>query len=152
VRERDFVPQGTNEAYPDLDEDGMLPVIDLDGEDVDEAWKANASKAKEMVKTIITDAFAKGPSPEQRIVQREHEPWNHWFTFSKVESAAREALAIPAEEAAESWLISNPEGDLAETLEGIGRDLTAYAAAVRAAEPERLRLVKVADPDDGGPS
>jgi hypothetical protein len=143
ARVSSFVPQGTIDAHPDLDENGMLPVVDLDGE-------ANAAKAHEMVKTIIPDAFAKGPSPGERIVEREDEARGHVWPFDKMSSAVRETLAIPAEEAAESWLITKRTGDLAEMLDGIAGDLTAYAAAVRAAKPERPQLVAVADTDECG--
>ena len=142
-----FVPQGTNDACPDLDAHGMLPVVNLDGEHVEEPLKANAATAYDIVTTTIADTFAKGPGPGTRIVQPEHRAWKQISSFDTMWNGTREVFAIPAEEAAESWLIAGRTGDLAEKLEATARDIITYAAAVRAAKPKRLRLLKVADSD-----
>jgi hypothetical protein len=61
--------------------------------------------------------------------------------LDRARTALRDLMAIPPDVMASDWL-TDKQGNAVELVRSMGQQLLAYADAMEAARPQRLRLVK----------
>jgi hypothetical protein len=130
-----YVPDPAIAAYPVLEAGGTLPAVDVDSD----TGEANQT-AYVMVKTVADTAVqetSRGEAPGAAQFQ----PLRRIWRLDQVRRALQELLATPPDVIASDWLTGQRQGDAVEIIRDMGQQLLAYADAMEAARPPRLRLV-----------
>ena len=126
---------------PVLDENGMLPVIDLEtGEVVEVGDEPDVSAVHQAAKDIIREAL-KTSSPMQAASEAEHRARTLTTHMDLAEIALKDLLDIPPDEMADAWAVAERNYDPIPRLREAAARLLQYADAMDAARPQRLRAI-----------
>jgi hypothetical protein len=145
-----FAPQGANpSAYPDLDENGKLPVVTIGGGPL-----RTAEQARETPVTVVVTRHTEPPPPpmlvrvttlDARALETQRRARELTLPIERLRESMARVQRIAPDEARRAWSAVSHDHDLAAVLREVATAAQDYADAVEAAAdtaPRPIHLVQ----------